>query len=119
MPNYTVYHQNHELEKVTETRHLERTNYDIELTGYHCKKCDGYWNTRPKKGTCLGMPRYQVRKNRPAHLFTLKELEKKHLQPASEPEGYVYVLNSPYWIFLYDINKATPLKAQGGRERKI
>lgn len=110
MSHYTQYHQDHDLERITETRHLERTGHDIQLSGFHCKKCNNSWNSRPKKGTCLGMPQYQVRKYRPAHLFTRKELEKKHLIPGSEPEGYVYVLNQPYWIFLYDINKATKQK---------
>lgn len=108
MSHSTRYHQDHEIERVTETRHLE-TGHDIELRGYRCRKCQQMWNTRPKKGTCLGVPRYQIRKYRPGHLFTRKELEKKHLKPGSDPEGYVYVLNSPYWIFLYDVGKAEPL----------
>jgi hypothetical protein len=96
MHNYTKYHQAHDLERVEG----EKGKY------YHCKKCLIEWNNRPRPGSCLGVPRYNVRKNRPAHLFTRKELLRKHLKPGSEPEGYVYIINSPYWIFLYDINKA-------------
>jgi hypothetical protein len=45
-------------------------------------------------------------------LYTVNELKKKHLQPEDikSPEGYVQVLNAPYWVYLYDIEKAVPVE---------
>lgn len=104
--NRTPYHQFHDQEPIYDE---EKYGFKVRL-GWHCKKCDIYWKSKQYGKNCLGMPRYNVRKYRPSHLFTRKELEKKHLKPGSDPEGYVYVLNAPYWIFLYDIGKATKLE---------
>lgn len=76
---------------------------------YRCKLCLVSYKAKPYKPDCQGIPRYNVRKERPEHLYTKTELKRKGKQPNSEPEGYVRMLNSPYWIYLYDINKAIPL----------
>jgi len=94
MPNWTRYHQEHDLIK--------------ENGRYYCKKCQVDWASKPRPKSCLGVPRYNIRKNRPSHLFTLRELEKKGKKPTGAPEGYVHMLNAPYWIFLYDISKTIP-----------
>ena len=101
--NFTRYHQDHSLEHVS----LESNTGD-DVRGYHCTICLKTWLTRPKKGTCLGVPNYQIRKERPSHLFTRKELARKHLKPGSKADGYVLIKNSPYWIFLYSKDQAIP-----------
>jgi hypothetical protein len=77
--------------------------------GYRCTNCHIQYKTKPYRRDCQGIPRYNIRAERPKHLFTEKELARKGKQPNSEPEGYVRMLNRPYWIYLYDINQAVPL----------
>jgi hypothetical protein len=76
---------------------------------YRCSKCLVSYKARPYRRDCQGIPRYNVRKERPVHLFTKSELKRKDKQPGSEPEGYVKMLNAPYWVYLYDAGKAVPL----------
>lgn len=106
--NYTRFHQDHEQEPIYNVDYSGKT----VRVGWQCRKCGIHWQKKQYGEKCLGMPRYNVRKYRPSHLFTRNELARKKLQPGSEPEGYVYVLNRPYWVFLYDIGKAQRLGGQ-------
>lgn len=87
--------------------------HTVEKTagGYRCTACHVTFKSHPyHRRDCQGIPRYNVRKERPTHLFTENELAKRGKRPNSEPEGYVKMLNAPYWIYLYDIGKALPLE---------
>jgi hypothetical protein len=77
---------------------------------YTCSLCQWTWRS-PPRSSCVGVPRYEYGQW-PSTLYTVKQLRRMKLTPATESDGYYPLAKSPYHRYLYDIAKATPYSSR-------
>lgn len=100
------------MEKQEQHHMLER-----EKGQWRCKVCRWTW-TRRRRSACPGVPRYAY-STWPSALKTAGELKRLGRQVPSSPDGCMYQLLEPHWLWLYDEQKAIPYRKTFGLSLRV
>jgi hypothetical protein len=86
-----------------------------------CTICQQTWTSRNVRSTCPGVPTFATWSSVPADRFvTWMELRRRHFTTSrAVPHAAVRILKAPYFRYLYDLQRSTPLSLSPARESAV